>query len=286
MEIPYNIATRPDTGMYNSKLGIWLFLASEVMLFGGLFTAYIILRTGAEPGTWPVHLLNVPIGLLNTFLLVVSSISMVCAWMVLKTRNFRFWYRFWLGLTILLGAAFLGVKSTEYYDKAMHYSLWVKDGAYQNYQKEVEADHLFVGDIQMQLQHIHELRGHYHGETATTITVVPDKEFVPFADKMMSKEAPAVDEEKEMVIQKCDLYRYSNFLPACNTFCAIYFTITGLHALHIVGGIVVMLYFWGPGASLYRRNPEHLANRIEVFGIFWHFVDLVWISAFPILYLF
>ena len=59
MEIPYTVEARPDTGLYNAKVGIWLFLASEVMLFGGFFSAYVLLRVGAEPGTWPHGWLNV-----------------------------------------------------------------------------------------------------------------------------------------------------------------------------------------------------------------------------------
>jgi len=62
MEIPYTVSTRPDTGLWNAKVGIWLFLASEVMLFGGLFSAYIFLRLDAPPGMWPHGLLNVPVG--------------------------------------------------------------------------------------------------------------------------------------------------------------------------------------------------------------------------------
>ena len=66
MEIPYTVTARPDTGLWNAKIGIWLFLASEVMLFGGLFSAYIFLRLDAEPGFWPHGLLNVPVGTMNT----------------------------------------------------------------------------------------------------------------------------------------------------------------------------------------------------------------------------
>ena len=58
MEIPYTLTARPDTGLYNGKLGIWLFLASEVMLFGALFTSYLFMRLGAEDGTWPQHVLR------------------------------------------------------------------------------------------------------------------------------------------------------------------------------------------------------------------------------------
>ena len=70
MEIPYTISARPDTGLWNAKIGIWLFLASEVMLFGGLFSAYIFLRIDAPPGMWPHGLLNVPVGTMNTAILI------------------------------------------------------------------------------------------------------------------------------------------------------------------------------------------------------------------------
>jgi heme/copper-type cytochrome/quinol oxidase subunit 3 len=73
--------------------------------------------------------------------------------------------------------------------------------------------------------------------------------------------------------------------PSTNTFLAIYFTLTGLHGLHVLGGMIVNGYFWGPGAKLWKRDPEHFANRIEVAGLYWHFVDLVWIFLFPTLYL-
>src|SRR5208283_3250342 len=75
MEIPYTIELRPDTGVYNAKLGIWLFLASEVMLFGGLFSAYVLLRVGAVPGEWPHGWLNVTLGTINTLVLALSAIT-------------------------------------------------------------------------------------------------------------------------------------------------------------------------------------------------------------------
>tara|TARA_Y100000590_G_C15157383_1_gene802231 strand:- start:397 stop:606 length:210 start_codon:yes stop_codon:yes gene_type:complete len=67
---------------------------------------------------------------------------------------------------------------------------------------------------------------------------------------------------------------------------AIYFTLTGLHGIHIIGGMIVMAYFWLPaGNSMWHTDPEHFTNRIEVAGLYWHFVDLVWIFLFPVLYL-
>ncbi len=74
-------------------------------------------------------------------------------------------------------------------------------------------------------------------------------------------------------------------MPSHSTFLAIYYTLTGLHGLHIIGGMVVMLYLLAPGAGLWKRNPEQYTGRIEYTGLYWHFVDLVWIFLFPILYL-
>jgi hypothetical protein len=77
----------------------------------------------------------------------------------------------------------------------------------------------------------------------------------------------------------------SKFTPAWNPFYAIYFTITGLHGLHVIGGALVLGYYLFRGKKMYLSNPEWLANRVEVGGLFWHFVDLVWIFLFPLLYL-
>ena len=193
MNIPYTVETRPDTGLNNGKLGIWLFLASEVMLFGALFSTYIILRTSAP--VWPHGELSVPLGAINTVILISSSVTMVMAWATLKMNDWAK-HRWYLIATFVLAAVFLVNKYFEY------------------------AEHLTHGE------------GPWH-----------------------------------------------------STFLAIYFTLTGLHGLHIIGGMVVMAYFIGPGAALWKRNPEQFVNRIEFTGLYWHFVDLVWIFLFPVLYL-
>ena len=76
-----------------------------------------------------------------------------------------------------------------------------------------------------------------------------------------------------------------HIFPKTSTYFAVYFTLTGLHALHILGGVVVLTYFLFPGAKMWQKEPDRFANRMEVVGLYWHFVDLVWIFLFPVLYL-
>src|SRR5204862_7254034 len=104
MDIPYTVQPRPDTGLYNAKVGIWLFLASEVMLFGALFSTYILLRVGAAE--WPHNELSVALGTVNTIILISSSVTMVMAWASLKMNEWGK-HRLYLGLTLALAAVFL-----------------------------------------------------------------------------------------------------------------------------------------------------------------------------------
>ena len=195
MEIPYTVEVRPDTGLSNGKLGVWLFLASEVMLFAALFSSYILLRVGSTEWPHGYDELNVPMAAFNTVVLIGSSVTMVMAWASLKLNQFSK-FKLYLGLTILLALTFLVVKYFEY------------------------EHHLVAGE------------GPWH-----------------------------------------------------STFLAIYFTMTGLHGLHILGGIIVNSYLWGPGTKMWKTEPERFTNRIEIAGLYWHFVDLVWIFLFPVLYL-
>src|SRR5712672_2710864 len=127
MDIPYTVQPRQDTGLYNAKVGIWLFLGSEVMLFGALFSAYILLRVGSVEGYWPHGWLNIPVGTANTVVLITSSITTVMAWASCKMGQFgRF--KFFHACTILLALTFVGIKSYEYHDKFTHYSIKLADG--------------------------------------------------------------------------------------------------------------------------------------------------------------
>ena len=299
MEIPYTLTARPDTGLYNGKLGIWLFLASEVMLFGAIFTAYLFVRLGAEDGTWPDHIQNVALGFANTCILITSSITMVWAWVALKERKFDT-YRLALGLTILCGILFLCIKGVEYHAKWIHWGFFINEDAFvKKYKDDLDKDNYFYSYIPQ--QHCYEVRGHFINRDeliannqlkAGPYTVLPDKApgFAINAGQHTGPSFNTVSDEEDPKIsidpKDIDPLRgYGRLLPAYGTYYAVYFLVTGLHAMHIIGGVVVMLYFLTIGSRMYKRNPEQLSNRIEVTGIFWHFVDLVWITVFPILYL-
>jgi heme/copper-type cytochrome/quinol oxidase subunit 3 len=113
MDIPYTYQARRDTGLTNGKITIWLFLASEVMLFGALFASYILIRTGAQ--SWPRGdtMLNVPLATVNTIVLISSSVTMVMAWASLMRNRFGT-FRLYMGVTVLCGFIFLIIKYFEY----------------------------------------------------------------------------------------------------------------------------------------------------------------------------
>ena len=182
------------TGIPNGKLGMWVFLASEVMFFSGLIGAYIVLRMSnpAWPGS-EGHL-NVAIGTVNTLLLICSSTTIVLALAASESRRVPA-VRGWLLATILLGSSFLVIKGFEYAAKFSH-----------------------------------------------------------------------------------------EIFPRTNIFWSRYFALTGFHALHVLGGILFNLFILRQTASEARWAQQ--GHRLELAGLYWHFVDIVWIFLFPMLYLF
>jgi cytochrome c oxidase subunit 3 len=274
MEIPYTSDARPDTGLYNAKLGIWLFLASEVMLFGALFSAYILLRVSQPEGFWPHGWLDVRLGTINTLVLITSSITTVLAWAALKEKNFGK-FKLFHAITLLCALGFVGIKSFEYHDKFIHYTIKLKDGTF--------ADgHLVNKTLTGNM-------GNYSGEiTIKGHTVKDETELFDLKKAAHHKEggeAAGESEHKEITIAGAQIANVSNYAPSHHPYNAIYFTLTGLHALHVIGGAIVIGYLWLFGGRMWKTDPERFTNRIEVSGLFWHFVDLVWIFLFPVLYL-
>ena len=290
MEIPYTVSARRDTGLWNAKVGIWLFLASEVMLFGGLFSAYIFLRLDAGPGDWPHGLLNVPVGTMNTAILIASSVTVVLAWAALKMRDLTR-YKIYMSLTILCGVIFLVVKlAYEWPQKFEHFGAFIKEDALEKYEPYLGNKRL----LEKGLAPRKEITGHLHNKEALSDPKIKEYEIAldavnadannPTMDRPHFLPLPVSD--KIATIEKSDVQYANMFLPKHSTYFATYFTITGLHGAHVLGGVLVFCYMLLPASfRIYRRNPEHLANRVEVAGLFWHFVDLVWIFVFPLFYL-
>jgi cytochrome c oxidase subunit III len=261
-----------------------------VMLFGGLFSAYIFLRLDAQAGYWPHGLLNVPVGTFNTAILIISSVTVVLAWAALKMRQFAR-YKLYMGITILCGVIFLVVKlGYEWPQKYDHFGAYIKTSALEKYEKYLGNKHLLAEGLPPRV----EITGHLHNHEALHDPNIKEYEVAldpiytdptnPQMDRPHFLYVPPTD--KIGVIEKADVERATMFLPTHNTYFASYFTITGLHGLHVLAGVLVFTYLWLPvGSKLYRQNPEHLANRVEVAGLFWHFVDLVWIFVFPLFYL-
>src|SRR3984893_8064810 len=170
MEIPYTVSTRPDTGLWNAKIGIWLFLASEVMLFGALFSAYIFLRIDAAPGTWPHGLLNVPVGTMNTAILILSSVTVVLAWAALKMRRYRAYWWYMLA-TILCGVIFLTVKlAYEWPQKFEHFGAYIKPEALWKYEKYLGNQRRAEKGLEPRI----EITGHLHSQNAKEYEVALD----------------------------------------------------------------------------------------------------------------
>jgi cytochrome c oxidase subunit 3 len=188
-----------------NTLGMWLFLATEVLFFGALFALYLVYRSG-YPDTFreaSSHLDDVR-GTINTVILLTSSLTMALAVHASEIRNRRRMVMM-MGATALLGLVFLGIKATEYYTEF--------------------EEQLFPGLVFV-----------WEGADA----------------------------------------------PHAQLFFTLYFVMTGFHALHMIIGmaVLVVMMWWG-----WRGGYEVDSMPVERFGLYWHFVDIVWIFLFPLLYL-
>jgi len=192
-----------------STLGMWVFLVTEIMFFGGLFMAYLVYRWRSPMGFQEAsHHLNIYWGTANTALLIISSLTMAFAVRAAQTSMPAKTQAGWLVATMILGAGFLGIKAIEYTEKFTH--------------------HLVPG---------------------------PNFEWPGFAANA----------------------------KAAEQFYSLYFAMTGLHALHMVIGLGIMTVI---SIMAWRKTfDREYYTPVEVAGLYWHFVDIVWIFLFPLLYL-
>jgi len=194
-------------------LGMWAFLVTEILFFGGMFTAYIIYRSLHLPGfITGSHLLVVKFGAINTAVLICSSLTMALAIRSAQTGKGRGTIIFWLILTMILGATFLGLKFAFEWSK--DYAEHIVPGAYFGFQ--------------------------YHPSWGANA-------------------------------------------PYVQMFMCFYFFMTGLHALHMVVGLGILAVLVGMTAA--NKFSSQYYTPLEISGLYWHFVDIVWIFLFPLLYL-
>ena len=181
------------TGIAHDKMGMWVFLCSEVMFFTGLIGSYIVLRFATPLWPPPATVLNIPLTAVNTFILICSSVTMVQALAAISRGDTRK-MKLFLCLTLFAGAIFLSIQATEYW-KLVH----------------------------------------------------------------------------------------EGFNPHVSLFGSVFFTTTGFHGFHVFCGVVCMAFVTGK-AFLGKYTQAH-HQGIETIGLYWHFVDLVWIVLFTIIYL-
>ena len=184
---------RTATGLDNRKLGMWAFLGSECLFFGALISTYLLYRGRSVVGPYPEDVYDIPFTSVSSFVLLMSSLTMVLALNAIQREDHRR-LRAWLLATALLGLTFLGGQVYEF-------TVFVKEGL--------------------------------------TITQ--------------------------------------------NVFGSSFFVLTGFHGVHVTVGVIMLLGLYG--MSLAGRLPAAKAERVELIGLYWHFVDIVWIVIFTVVYL-
>jgi cytochrome c oxidase subunit III len=203
-----------------ASFGMWLFLLTEIMFFGGMFAAYLIYRNWYYPAfVAGSNTLSLPLGAANTFVLISSSFTMAMGVWCSEMKNRKGLILSLIG-TLILAFVFLGIKAVEYNEK-------------------FELHHVPGASFSIE--------GFVHPTDPKEVALAPD------------------------MAEKTQVYFF------------LYFAMTGMHALHMIIGIgilFVLLYYAIQGAY----TQGHMTT-IENFGLYWHFVDIVWIFLFPLLYL-
>jgi cytochrome c oxidase subunit 3 len=309
----------------HGKLAVWLFLVTEIMFFTALIGTYILLRNSStsiprrdDDGkiqwlAWPkpheVHLIEW-VGAVNTFVLICSSVTVVLAHYSLHKRNTKRAIQY-VAVTLLLGTTFLVIKAFEYKSKFDHDILPGRMGEtlpgistatektfYPTSQKYINRlrtrlDEIVQDPSKADLapdselykdckQLLDDIRGQQadaagKGDAPKPLTEVPPR----------AMSAPEIGQKANELIEKAEKankpLHLSPTIPYGNMWASCYFAMTGFHALHVFGGLVVfvIILLIALGGKF---GPQH-EGMLELTGLYWHFVDIVWIFLFPLLYL-
>ncbi|HEV3117316.1 MAG TPA: heme-copper oxidase subunit III [Gemmataceae bacterium] len=271
--------------VHTGKLAMWIFLATEIMFFTGLIGTYIVLRNGTpttqEP--WPkpeqVHLQEW-IGAFNTFVLICSSVTVVLAHYAMAKGQVGRAVQY-VAVTLALGGVFLGVKAYEYKSKWDHAILpgYVFD------RLEGDRGTRYMRTIQEQLPHISEkATGELASKSRQLLALTEMKEGqAQITPQELGKQINELYEHHKDFFEEHPELHLATVIPFGNVWASCYFAMTGFHALHVLGGLVVFAIILVM-AAVGRLGVQH-TTMLEIVGLYWHFVDIVWIFLFPLLYL-
>ena len=246
-----------------ARLGMWIFLATEVLFFGGLFVAYAVYRVNhPEIFIFAHQFLDKNLGAINTVILICSSFTMAWAVRAAQLRQGRM-LRLMLALTLLCASGFLSVKYVEYHQKWEHGLLWARQ---------------------------YQPHGHEAGTAAPHGAVEPSAEPEPVAalpggDR--STIPPAPEGPAGLAGTAADGAPPGHPVMAepknVQVFFSIYFMMTGLHGVHVLGGMAAMIWLFVK--SLRGAFTDGYFTPVDMAGLYWHLVDLIWIYLFLLLYL-
>lgn len=259
------------TQQYESAtLGMWLFLATEVLFFGGLFCAYTVYRANhPEIFVWAHHFLDKNLGALNTVILIVSSFTVAWAVRAAQLRQ-RGILQLMLVLTLLCAGGFMAVKAVEYTSKWEHGLLWARQFDPSAHH---DADHDGAVHDQESAAAV-EIPETVAEDPAPVIPAAPNGTTLPDVAA-----GPAGLAGEEVVVEGEHLDEPRN----ARVFFSIYFLMTGLHGIHVLGGMGAMLWL------LWKSHRGHFDGGhftpVHIVGLYWHLVDLIWIYLFLLLYL-
>lgn len=313
-----NPALHMGLPMPNGKVAIWLFLVTEIMFFTAMIGAYLVLRQSAPykagVSIWPaphdVHLAEIW-GAVNTFVLICSSLTIVLAHWALTKNQIGSAVKF-VAITLGLGIVFLGIKAYEYKAKIDHGILPGIIGDHLDPKMPTYSDgvaYQYKDRVKDQLQHIVNEPAKAGLKEDSPIF----QEVVKFAEQLdirktdasagkaatepapgqpakLPDQTPALEVGNRVneLLKKADeagtpIHHLAPYVPYGNMWASTYFAMTGFHALHVFGGLVVfvIILLMAARGTLSRRH----AGLFEYTGLYWHFVDIVWIFLFPLLYL-
>ena len=262
-----------DQQYQSAKLGMWVFLATEVLFFGGLFCAYVVYRANhPEVFLYAHQFLDKRLGALNTAILICSSFTIAWAVRAAQLKQVRLLILL-LSLTFLLASGFLGVKYIEYRQKWEHGLLWAR-----RYHPEV---HL----VQESPGHDVEVPGAAPGGPGAEAAQVPPVAPAPAGDADRSRIADAATGPAGLAEPVAAGGEHAVVAEPHNAqvFFSIYFLMTGLHGIHVIAGIgaFAWLFFCARRGDF---SSGHF-TRVDMVALYWHLVDLIWIYLFLLLYL-